>query len=619
MSDPEVNGPVTTEPGDGFDFLLPDDPPVVPPRVAGAPWYVLVVDDDESVHSISRVVLADVQFRGRPVELLSAFSARGAAAMLRERGDIAVALLDVVMEQDDAGLRLVRSIREDIGNTNLRIILRTGQPGEAPERQVIVDYDINDYKSKAELTAQKLFTSTIAALRSYADIVALDTSRRGLEHIIGHAPHLFSRRELAAFARALLAEVATLLVVPGDGAVIAQPAHDADGLALGLPEDAVPPSAVEAGVVVAGTGRFADAIGQPASAVLDAALAPQVMAAMAIGAAHTDERLVIRPIRSGIGRSGAVLFLADTPLGSDQVALVDILCASVGVGLDNVHLHRRLLNHQAALEATVEQRTRELGVANRELLATQTQLQEELRVAGTLQQSILPAAFPAHPRVAGAAVMRAARAIGGDFYDVFQLDAHRIGMVVADVSGKGVPAALFMVLARTLFQDVAERGLSPGSALAETNRLLIARNPLSLFVTMLYGILDARTGRLDFASGGHGMPYVVRGDGIAGVLPGRPSPIVGLVETARFADHAVDLGPGDTVVLVTDGVQEANDAADAMFGEARFLASLAGMAATPQGLVDRVLAAVDSFTGGVPASDDLTCLVARWDGQCRLS
>ncbi|WP_448204431.1 response regulator [Azospirillum sp. sgz302134] len=139
------------------------------------PWPILVVDDEADVHSMTSLLLADVQFQGRPLDLISSLTAANARAILQERRDIAVILLDVVMEEDDAGLKLVHWIRSELGNRDVRIILRTGQPGQAPQRDVIVGYDINDYKSKADLSAEGLFTAVIAALRAYDYIMAIET------------------------------------------------------------------------------------------------------------------------------------------------------------------------------------------------------------------------------------------------------------------------------------------------------------------------------------------------------------------------------------------------------------------------------------------------------------
>jgi len=139
------------------------------------PWTILVVDDEADVHSMTGLLLADVAFQGRRLELIGCFAASDARMILENRHDIAVILLDVVMEEDDSGLKLVRWIRDDLGNRDVRIILRTGQPGQAPQRDVIVDYDINDYKPKADLSAESLFTAVIAALRAFDQIQSIET------------------------------------------------------------------------------------------------------------------------------------------------------------------------------------------------------------------------------------------------------------------------------------------------------------------------------------------------------------------------------------------------------------------------------------------------------------
>lgn len=152
-----------------------------PAAPAEAPWRVLVVDDDDQVHAMTRVLLRDFSFDGRGFAMVPAASAAEAARILAAEPDIPVALLDVVMESPDAGLKLVRHIREDLGNRHIRIVLRTGQPGEAPERDVVLAHDINDYKSKSELTAQKLFTTLVGAVRSWRDIATITRLNRELE------------------------------------------------------------------------------------------------------------------------------------------------------------------------------------------------------------------------------------------------------------------------------------------------------------------------------------------------------------------------------------------------------------------------------------------------------
>ncbi|OJX68539.1 diguanylate cyclase [Magnetospirillum sp. 64-120] len=172
------------------------------------PWLVLVVDDDPQVHGMTQVLLRDFRFQGRGFYPVSAYSAAEARAVLESRDDIPVMLLDVVMETDHAGLSLARFIRQELANHRLRIILRTGQPGEAPEREVMLEYDINDYRSKTELTAQKLFTALVGALRSWIDITTIEKLNATLE-----ARVVERTRELAE-AQAFSARLVELLPNP---------------------------------------------------------------------------------------------------------------------------------------------------------------------------------------------------------------------------------------------------------------------------------------------------------------------------------------------------------------------------------------------------------------------
>lgn len=176
-----------------------------------APWEILVVDDEEGVHQVTTLTLKDFTFDNRPLRLFHAFSAAEALEYLIEHPNIAIVLLDVVMESEHAGLGLVKKIRQDLKNVNIRIVLRTGQPGQAPEREVIQDYDINDYKTKTELTANKLFTLMYATLRSYRDIITLEKSRKGLEKLIVASRGISSRGALAEFIRVTVEQLANLL------------------------------------------------------------------------------------------------------------------------------------------------------------------------------------------------------------------------------------------------------------------------------------------------------------------------------------------------------------------------------------------------------------------------
>ena len=171
----------TSTPPDKGRKLLRRAKPATAPGAEVRPWPVLVVDDEPDIHAMTRVLLRDLTFQGRPFEVVSAYSAAEARRVLAERPDIPVALLDVVMETADAGLALVQHIRQDLGNNRLAIVLRTGQPGEAPEREVMLAYDINDYRGKTELTAQKLFTALVGGLRSWTNLTTIETLNATLE------------------------------------------------------------------------------------------------------------------------------------------------------------------------------------------------------------------------------------------------------------------------------------------------------------------------------------------------------------------------------------------------------------------------------------------------------
>jgi len=159
-------------------LILPDGPDLEPEESAVPPWTVLVVDDEMDMYTVTRLILGGIEFQGRPIRLIGALSAEAAKAVLAERKDIALVLLDVVMESDDAGLRLVRHIREELQDRSVQIVLRTGQPGSAPERNVVFDYDINGYALKTEMTSNRLLTTVITALRSYLNCVAAERALR---------------------------------------------------------------------------------------------------------------------------------------------------------------------------------------------------------------------------------------------------------------------------------------------------------------------------------------------------------------------------------------------------------------------------------------------------------
>ena len=265
------------------------------------------------------------------------------------------------------------------------------------------------------------------------------------------------------------------------------------------------------------------------------------------------------------------------------------------------------------LEATVATRTRELADKNAALEQAQAQIKAELDVARALQLAILPATFPARAGCDGAARMLPATTMCGDFYDFIELPDGRIGLVMADVSGHGVPAAFFMAVARTNLRDFAAQYPDPGSCLAHTNRALCAQNPMDLFVTVFYGVFDATTGMLRYASGGHNPQYLRRADASVESLDAAGGVVLGVMPDVEFTDHVVQLRPGDRLVMYTDGVTEACNAAHEAYGESRLIAELRAHGdGTAAALVKRICDSVTSFAGGAAQSDDITLAVLAW-------
>lgn len=174
------------------------------------PWKVLIVDDEPDVHLVTEIVLKDFEYLNRNIEFLHAYNSNEAKNILTKTDDLAVAFVDVVMEQDDAGLRLVEWIRSKLGNKRLRIVLRTGQPGMAPEDKVIVDYQINDYKSKSELSSQKLKTTLVSALRGFCDITKLEQSQSGLEMMLDASRYSNFEKFAHLFAKGFIVQMTSI-------------------------------------------------------------------------------------------------------------------------------------------------------------------------------------------------------------------------------------------------------------------------------------------------------------------------------------------------------------------------------------------------------------------------
>jgi response regulator RpfG family c-di-GMP phosphodiesterase len=315
-------------------------------------WKIIVADDEDEVHAMTRLVLSDYFFEGRGLNFLNAYSGADCLRLMRQHPDTAAILLDVVMESDDAGLQVARQIREDLANPFVRIILRTGQPGKAPETRVISTFDINDYKEKTELTAQKLFTTITAALRSYRDMRTIEMNRRGLEKIIDASASLFEVQSLCKFAEGVLIQLVSIFQL-GDhtdvflGSAFTASQRDSNS------------------VIIAGMGRYEGCIGK----TVQETAPPEVML-------HLNRAITER--RSHFAEDGYVGFFT-TQKGSQHLlylkgcrhltemekSLISIFSSNVAIAFENIALNQEIIDTQKevifTLGEVIEVRSKETG------------------------------------------------------------------------------------------------------------------------------------------------------------------------------------------------------------------------------------------------------------------
>lgn len=299
--------------------------------VGQPPWKIAVIDDDEQVHAATRYALDGYRYDGRPLELLSAYSAEEGEALFRREPDIACALLDVVMGSEDAGLRLVRWVRDSLQNLDVQIILRTGQPGYAPELEVITRYGINDYKTKSELTRTKLLAAVTTALRGYHHLRTVQASRLGLEMIIEASRDLFQRRSVGLLSAGVLKQICALLRVDEDGVVcFLQEAQGVDDVVL----------------VPAAAGRYRRFLGQRVRlaelAVLDPTLEVRVRTALGEGRSQFFDDGAVLAFGLADGRRTLAAVRCGRALSEVDRNLLEVFAVNSAVCFDNVHLLERV-------------------------------------------------------------------------------------------------------------------------------------------------------------------------------------------------------------------------------------------------------------------------------------
>ncbi|HPO56161.1 MAG TPA: SpoIIE family protein phosphatase [Ignavibacteriaceae bacterium] len=243
-------------------------------------------------------------------------------------------------------------------------------------------------------------------------------------------------------------------------------------------------------------------------------------------------------------------------------------------------------------------------------------IQHDLSVARNIQLAILPKTFPPFPDIKEFEIyasMNAAKEVGGDFYDFFMIDKDRLGFVIGDVSGKGVPAAIFMAVSRTLIRATALKGIGAGECMSYVNNLLCNESVSSMFVTVFYAILNIRTGVVEYSNAGHNPPYLMRTNGEISEIEKTGGIVLGALEDYEFKSNSVKLEPGESIFMFTDGVTEAFNAADDLYSEERLVELLKQLCGKDlKDVVDAVNKDVEFYSTGVPQSDDITILSIKY-------
>lgn len=337
------------------DLVFFEDNEILTKEASSEPWKVMIVDDEEAIHNVTLLALDGIKFDGKPIKFLSCFSGAEAKKAIQEHSDTAVILLDVVMESDTAGLDVVKYIREELKNNLVRIVLRTGQPGQAPERKIIVDYDINDYKEKTELTSSKLFTMMYSSLRAYRDINTIEISRLGLKHIIDASRDIFRLSSLERFATGVLEQL-TAFIQANPGAIYAKK-EPVNGLAAIYQN--------QDWKVISGTGKYTNQFYSSLESVVAEPTLLKLKKAQETKQNLFEENLLVAYFEDRLGHKNALIFEGVNKISNLEKDLINLFTKNISISLENIHLSADLDETQREiiylLGGAVESRSNETG------------------------------------------------------------------------------------------------------------------------------------------------------------------------------------------------------------------------------------------------------------------
>jgi len=582
------------------------------------PWKILIVDDEKDVHKVTKLVLSDFVFAGRKVEFLSAYSVDEAVDLLKTYNDIAVILLDVVMEESNSGLKLIAKIRNDLNNRHVRIIIRTGQPGQAPERDIIEKYDINDYRSKLEITSEKMITAIVACLRAYTDVITLERNRRGLERIVIASADIFQHytyeRTLEEFLNEILAHFKNIL-------------HSEDSLYHVMIDGFF--AHLEGGdyIVKSCTGKFDNAgKGLSVRQLINGKDRDSFDLAITQKMNVYRENLFVGVFRSSNREESVILLHKNYPFDEWEKDLVDIFAANISTAFENRYLN-------LGLEQKVSERTKELSeakddleIANERLSKINKKLEHariiaenDMEMAINVQENILPKLLPSSEEWDLSYFYRPMSGISGDFYD-FYIDAegNLSGLSLFDVSGHGVASGLITMLAKSVIyrRFNAMKHHSLARVFDAINEDLVAE--LLNVPNFLSGIMLRFSGNeVEYVNAGH--PGIIVKSASTGTYSFDESPdnpkghYLGIKEMMKpYMSTTFRMEPDDFAVIFSDCILDTSDVNGKAYGIERLLRAVSSMPAmTAREMLDYLVKDFFSCTGKDPLPDDMTVIIIK--------
>jgi serine phosphatase RsbU (regulator of sigma subunit)/CheY-like chemotaxis protein len=583
-----------------------------------SPWKVIIIDDDPDVHRVTRLAFHDFVFKERRIDLIHCYSGDEARVLLAENPDIALAVLDVVLEERDTGFKIVEYIRKELNNRLMRIILRTGHPGEAPERHTVLSYDINDYKAKTELTSEKMIASVAACLRAYEDMKIIANQREGLERIVIGADTIFHEKTFGGFLREVLVQYGNI-IKRDDG-------RACKGLAAGFREGTV--------FVVAQVGFGDGSLHKPVEEIIDDD------GISLIRMARHDKIDVFQGGRfaahfsSTDGEENTLYIETDKEIEDWERELFEIFGANVATAYEN-----RCLN--IGLERTVVRRTAELVEAKDELEKTLGEMKQinerltevnealessrdiadlDMRMAVNVQQNILPKTAPRSDTWDIAFYFKPMAGVSGDFYDFYTGDDGEVaGFSLFDVSGHGIASGLITMLSKTIvfrrFRSMSNVPL--GAVLDAINDDLIAE--LGNLQHFLSGVMFRISGnRVEYVNAGHPDIFVKRADGTVSAEMGCGNEkgfYLGIdIMRKSYDTFMMDMAPGDTIIAFSDGLFEAVNEKWDLFGIDRLIEVISEIdcGTDANAILRAIVSGVEDFIGTASTKDDITIITARY-------